>query len=244
MQHRSTLRAVPRRVRVLLLLAPAAVFIGCGDDTGRAEQAHDAAKAAGLSEEVADFFASATSGIDATYRVSYATTDDAGKPIQFTVTQHPPDRRVDIFRADGSIDTTLVSGGKRYQCTKTGDAWQCGELTGTVQDPGTAFDPDVLQATIDRLTASADAYDFRVESRRIAGADGRCLVTTLKPGQASAEGLGAAGTLCLAPEGPQLLVDTPRGKIEAREYSTDLPADAFSLPAQPQSTSPAPPPST
>ena len=219
--------------RVLVIAALLAVAACSSDAPTKADQGRAVAQDAGLPKDVADFFAAATADPRAAYRVSYDVTNQQGKPEQVTVTQKPPERRVDAFHADGSIDSTIATGGHSYQCTMTAGKWQCGDL-GT--DParkvvGGVIDPEALRKATDRVRERAGDFDFRIETRTIAGASTRCLVTTRKPEAASDPSLGASGTLCLSSEGALLLGETPTGRFEAKEYTTTIPADAFVLPA-------------
>ena len=223
--------SVSRRLLVIAVLLAVGACSSAGQT--KADQGRSIAEGAGLPKDVADFFASATAPPSAAYRVSYDVADQQGKSSQVTLTQMPPKRRVDVFHADGTIDSTIASGGRSYQCTKTGATWQCGDL-GT--DPSRelangVLDTDALRAAADRLRERAADFDFRIETRTIAGASARCLVTTRKPEAASDPSLGASGTLCLSAEGALLLGETPTGRFEAKEYTTDIPADAFDLPA-------------
>ena len=222
-------------MHVRTLFAPVAIvaavlLAACGGGGDSAsDQGKSIADAAGLPKDVGDFFALATTGLNATYRVTLDTVDKAGKPVQVTTTQRPPEVRFDAFHADGSIDSTFATGGKRYQCAQTNGAWQCGELGPT--DPiGEVFDPKTVSDIVAKLQQQAGAYDFRVETRTLAGVSARCLVTTPKTGSSQ------PATMCLSPEGAILLVDVPTGTITASAYSTTIPDDAFKLPADPSTT--------
>src|SRR3954452_795661 len=223
-------RSAAAAVAVALLLG------ACGGGSDSAEdQGRSIADAAGLPKDVGDFFALATKGLNATYRVTLDTVDTAGKPVQVTTTQRPPDVRFDAFHADGSVDSTIGTGGKRFQCTMTNNAWQCGELGAT--DPiGEVFDPKTVTDAVTKLQQQTDVFDFRVESRTIAGVNARCLVTTPKPTAVSGSSSPGSATMCLSPEGAILLVEVPTGTITASSYSTTIPDDAFRLPADPSTT--------
>jgi hypothetical protein len=228
---------LPRRV--LELGAVALLAAGCSSDgSSRADQGRSIASEAGLAPDVADFFATATATDHGDYRLSYASTDSDNQPLQITITSRGADNRIDLFHADGTIDSTIRLGGTTYQCTKTSE-WQCGAVETGSATAGGVFDPDTVRHALDQLRLRAEDYDFSVESRTIAGAGAQCLVTTRKPGHDD-PALGAAATLCLSAEGAQLLVAVPSGTIEASDYTTTLPPDAFDLPADPATTSTTP----
>ncbi|MGI8662943.1 MAG: hypothetical protein ACR2LQ_06995 [Acidimicrobiales bacterium] len=227
------LRGFARRAGLTLL---ASLLAACSSTTTRADQGKAIASSAGLGADVADLLALAISGSDGTFVVTYKTTATDGTDQQVTITQSPPNRRVDVYLASGTLESTIRAGDVSYQCTKT-EAWTCAALG--AQGPGgedRVLDPKTVTAAIEQLTRRVDDYDFRVEDRQLLGVTARCLVTTLKPGR-SDPSLGSAATLCLAPSGAQLLVDVPRGKLEASAYRADVATDAFSLPAQPTSSS-------
>jgi hypothetical protein len=216
---------VRRWLAALLLVA------ACGsNEASKESQARSIADAAGLPKETADFFALAVAGQSATHRVSLETTDTAGQPIQYTITQRPPDRRFDTFRAD-TVDSTISTGGTTYQCTRTADQWQCGELAPSPSQATEMFDERSVQDAIDGFKQRSEEYNFAIEDRVIAGVDARCLVTTPKPGRT-----GEAATMCLSPEGVILSLQVPSGTITATEYTTVVTADAFELPAFPTPT--------
>jgi hypothetical protein len=221
----------------LLLLGAAA----CGGHAQtKADQGRSIAEQAGLAPEVAAIFSLAASGMNATYRATVDTTDTAGKPLQVTTTQRPPDARFDAFHADGTVDSTISTGGRRYQCTMTANHWDCGELGATPSSSEEVFNPSAVEGAIDGFRQRANDYDFRVEDRQMVGITARCLVTTRKPGHDQDSSLGAEATLCLSPEGAVLLVAVPSGSLTATAYTTTIPGDAFTLPAPVPTTSPAP----
>ena len=215
-----------------LALLVAFVLAACsGHQETRADQGRSIAEGAGLPKNVADFFALAAAGTQATYRVALATKDSGGNPLQVTTTQRPPDVRVDTFHADGTIDSTLSLSGHRYQCTGAAERWQCGDLGPATSDPNEVFGPTSVQLAIDRFKQRADDYDFRTEGRTIANVRATCLVTTRKPGHNQDPSLGATATLCLSPEGAILSAEVPSGTLTASSYSTTIPDDALQLPA-------------
>lgn len=204
----------------------------------RADQGRSIASAAGLRDDVGEVFALALQGASATYTVTYTTKDSAGNEVQLTVTQRPPDRRIDDFRPDGTIESTFRLGSVAYQCTKqpgNDGAWTCGALATDTGGGGSSTDPlspDTLRAAIANFSQRAADFDFRVEHRSIIGIDARCLVTTRKPTSASSDATGTA-TLCVAPDGGLLAVEVPTGSFSATAYSTSVDAQSLQLPASP-----------
>ncbi|MEY2449551.1 MAG: hypothetical protein QOH79_3027 [Acidimicrobiaceae bacterium] len=197
----------------------------------KSDQGRSIAEQAGLAPEVAAFFALAASGTTATYRATIETLDAKGQPSQVTATQRPPDTRVDVFHADGTVDSTIAVGTHRYQCTMAANHWDCGELGISPSTGPQVFDPMAVQRAIDSFRQRSSDYDFRVEDRQIVGVAARCLITTRKPGHEEDSSLGAAATLCISPQGAVLSVEAPTGTITAKAYTTTIPDDAFVLPA-------------
>lgn len=202
-----------------------------GSGPSKADQGRSIAEHAGLPGDVADFFALAAKGTQATYRVSLDTTDDKGAKLQVTTTQRPPDVRVDTFHADGTIDATFSVRGQRSECTRANDQWQCGELGPSSSSSDDVFGASAVSLAIDRFRQRATDYDFRVEHRTIANVDATCLVTTRKPGHDQDPSLGPSATLCLSAEGAILRAETGAGTLSASSYTTKIPDDAFALPA-------------
>lgn len=217
-----------QRWALVIVLALAACG---GKSASKADQGRSIADAAGLPKDVADFFALAATGTQATYQAVLATTDSAGNKVQITTTQRPPDVRVDTFHADGTIDATLALQGHRYQCTMAQNQWQCGDLGVSSSNGDDVFGPTAVQVAIDRFKQRAADYDFRVEARTIASVNGTCLVTTRKPGHDQDPSLGASATLCLSPEGAILHAETPAGTLTASAYTTSIPEGVLQLPA-------------
>ena len=217
-----------QRWPAIILVALAA----CGSHSeSKADQGRSIAGAAGLPKDVADFFALAAAGTEATYRVSLDTTDSAGQQLQVTTTQRPPDVRVDTFHADGTIDASLALKGHHYQCTMAAGQWQCGDLGVSSSASGEVFGVTAVQLAIDRFKARAADYDFRVERRIIVNEQATCLLTTRKPGHDQDPSLGTAATLCLSPQGAILSAEVPSGSLTASSYTTTIPDDALTLPA-------------
>src|SRR5262245_50610450 len=140
-----------RRWPAVLLLAVAACG---GGSSAKSDQARSIASSAGLPNDVADFFALAASGLDATYRVTFTTKDASGQPLQITTTRRSPNVRIDSFHADGTIDSTISTGGRSYQCTKAANKWDCGEL-GDVSSTGGMFDPTAAKDLAAKFTQRA-----------------------------------------------------------------------------------------
>ena len=225
-----------RRLLAVVLLGVAACS---GHTQTKADQARSIAEKAGLAPDVASFFALAASGGEATYRSTLSTKDASGQPVQITTTQRRPDVRFDTFHADGTIDSTISTGGRSYQCTMAANHWDCGELGTSVAaqlSSGAIFGASAVTNALGQFEQRAQDYDFRVEDRQLVGITARCLVTTRKPGHEQDPSLGASATMCLAPEGAVVLVDVPAGTITATAYTTTIPSDAFALPAPPAST--------
>jgi hypothetical protein len=217
--------------------------VACGAHTQtKADQGRSIAEQAGLSADVAAFFSLAVSGANATYRATIETTDTTGQPVQVTTTQRPPDARFDTFHADGTVDSTIAVGGQRYQCTMAGGHWDCGELGTSPSSSAQVFNPSTVQRAIDQFEHRANDYDFRIEDRQMVGITARCLITTRKAGHEQDPSLGASATLCLSPEGAVLAVEVPSGSITAREYTTTIPGEAFTLPAPVTTTTSSAPP--
>lgn len=228
--------ALVRRVTATAL-AVAALAAGCGGGGDgaadeRAGQARQVGADAGLSEEVQDVLALAAGAVGATYTVVYVTPADGERPERrVVVAQRPPDRRIDVV--EGAVtDATILLDGTSYQCRNAEAQWNCTTLVGDVPAVG-AFDPASIRTAVEALAASADAFDFAVEHRTMLGVDATCLVTTLRPGAADDPSLGAAGTLCLSPEGAVLLAEGPAERLEAVEYRAEVDDAALVLPAQP-----------
>jgi len=231
--------------RVGFIAVASVLLLACGGGgPSRADQGKSIASDAGLGADVADLFALALQGPSATYTLTYSTKDTAGAATQLTVTQRPPDRRVDVFAADGTIESTFRLGSVAYQCTKESrgvgapdpksPTWVCGRIGGAIGGAAGATDPlsgDSVKAAIDAFKARAADYDFRVEHRTIVGIDASCLITTRKAGHDQDPALGASATLCVAPDGAVLSVEVPTGAYAATAYSTTVDANTLELPA-------------
>lgn len=211
------------------------LLAGCGSDDPtpgerRAEQASDAARQAGLDDEVADVIALAASSVDAIYRVAYDQSPAAdGGATRVVLTQRPPQLRVDTIEPDGDTTSLIRDGNDSYQCRQTAGSWRCHELGA---DPGElgAIDPEAVAAVVESLTERAEFYDFAVEERELIGIAAECLVTTRRPDAPDDAALGESATLCVTDIGAVLLAETPSGAVTAVEYATDVDDEAFELP--------------
>lgn len=206
---------------------------GCGDDPTaadeRGDQIGDAAGEAGLPADVAGLLADAARS-DGTYRVVFEAAAGDAAPTRVTLTQRPPDRRIDIEQADGTAQSTIGTATDNHRCTREGadGAWTCEALV--EPSPDGVFQEAIVDALTDTLTEQAASYDFAVETRTVLERDVRCLVTTLHEG-IDDPSLGGSGTLCISAEGAMVLVETPSQTIRAIGYSTDVADDAFALPS-------------
>jgi hypothetical protein len=219
---------VPRRVVALLACTAAVVgAVACGDDGDpvadqRADQLRAAAAEAGLDGEVADLLALAASATGATFRVSYPGEDGG----ELVVSQRPPHRRIDTVEAGVVIESRIVRGAVGYLCLPVEDEeLVCTREAGAIRAPG-IFTADALEQLTVALGTATEAYELRVEERTLVGTTAHCLVAELQAG-AEAPARGDLGTLCLSPEGAQLLVDTSGERLEASDYSTDVPSGVF-----------------
>jgi hypothetical protein len=212
---------------VLLLLAGA-----CGDDGGdlgdeRGDQVRAAARKAGLPADVADVLALAAQGETATFQVTYAGTEGA----KLVVSQAPPDRRVDVVAAGTVVESRVLRGGTAYRCELGEGAdpqLECDRAAGAIEAPGT-FTDAALDTFTRQLAASRDGLELTVEERTIAGADVRCLVTQPKTGTTIDLNGPGAETLCVSPEGAQLLVDAGGERLVAESYTTEVPEGTFDV---------------
>jgi hypothetical protein len=214
------------------LLVVSVSACGSGDDEvtdDRVEQVRDAAREAGLDDEVADVLALAARGTTATFQVTYTGT--GGSSI--VVSQDPPNRRVDVLTAGLVVESQVVRDGVAYACDlpddgQPGDALECDRTQGAVAAPG-AFAADALAAFTDQLLDSADEFDLTVESRTIADVEATCLIAAPAAGTALDGSEAGVDTVCLSPEGAQLLVDAGGERVVADGYTTEVPEGTFDV---------------
>jgi hypothetical protein len=221
-------RRTPLVVALLGLLLSA-----CGGDDHvtdeRVDQLRTAAGAAGLSDEVTDVLALAAQGTTATFQVTYSGTGGAA----LTVSQQPPNRRIDVLTAGLIVESQVVRDGVAYRCdlpegASPGDDLDCVRTQGALQGMG-GFSEDAVATFTDELLASVDDFDLTVEDRTIADVGATCLIAAPKAGSP----LGGTGpgvdTICLSRDGAQLLVDAGGERVVADTYSTTVPNGTFDV---------------
>lgn len=212
------------------LAMAAAPLAGCGDDDTsaadeRADQVLAAARAAGVPEDAAEVLALAARGSLATYRVTYAGTDGA----ELIVSQAPPDQRVDVVAAGTVVESRVLHDGIAYRCELDDDgALGCERAAGGLQVPG-AFTEEALETFTDRLAASLGTIELTVEERTIADTEVRCLTSAPKAGTPIDEHAPPTDTICVSPEGVQLLLDAGGERLVADTYTTDVPEGTFEV---------------
>jgi hypothetical protein len=201
----------------------------------RAAQARTIARQAGLGLEVQDFLAQAAAAGSVTYTVVY----DQGAGQTTTVMAHPPDRRIDIQGANGSVDRVVIKGTATYLCHLTGRPWACS--SGVTAAPSGPFTPDAITQTIASLAQLSQGYDFTVNRRPMLGQQARCLAADRKPNLAADPNVGNPAALCIAAGGVILRLEGGGTTLQATSYRSSVPSGAFDLPARPV---PVPPPTS
>lgn len=228
-----------RSVRRRLLTAVAGVVVvglaSCGggdrDRVGddRADQVREAAADAGLSGEVADVLALAARGATATFQVTYEGAGGA----TITVSQQPPNRRVDVLTAGRIVQSQVLRDDVAYTCEvadtgQPGDPLECRRTRGAVPAQG-AFTDEALATFTAELAGALDSIDLTVETRTIADVRATCLVSAPKAGTPIDGGAPGVDTICLSDEGAQLLVDSAGERVVAAVYSTEVPDGTFDI---------------
>ena len=212
-------------------MAVLVAMAACGgnDDVGaeRAAQVREAATEAGLPDDVVDVIVLAAEGTDATFQITYEGTGGAA----LVVSQDPPNRRVDVVAGEAVVESRVFRDGIGYRCTPpstdpTGPL-ECQRSEGALEAPG-AFTEAALDAFSRDLAESVDDLELSVERRDLAGVTATCLVAAPKAGPTDGTGAGVE-TLCLSPEGGQLLVDAAGERVVARTYATDVPDGTFDV---------------
>lgn len=188
----------------------------------RAAQAERVARDAGLPADVQRFLGRAAAGVSRSFTVAYRGADG----VTTTLTQRPPDRRVDVVD-NGSTESLLRLGTGTFACRRDGTSpWTCTKQAATAgPDPDLGvFSAARISDTVAALTAAHGAYTFKVVSRRVAGADASCLVTQPTKG-------GQADELCIAASGALLRVHSAQRTLDAVRYEDKADENALKLPA-------------
>lgn len=226
---------MPRRLLAALAagmaLMPAAA---CGDDPAPWEEAADeratrvrqVAVDAGLDEDVAEVMATLARTVEATYRVTYEAVDASGTTSTVTVTQQPPKRRIDVVAPEQPDLTTVVTADASFTCVAVEGEWRCA-AGDAPPEIGALVETDAVAAT-EALAESVDEFALEATTQDVAGVEAWCLVAT-----PTADETADADRLCVAPDGPPLLVERASGTLTATAYGTEVDADAFELPAEP-----------
>jgi hypothetical protein len=226
---------VPRLAVALLLLL--AVACGSHKDAstrtaqGRAKQARDLAKRAGLPGDVQDFLALYASAAGNSFEVTY---EPSASGTTVVLVQAPPRRRVDLVT--GAVTRSVfVTNEGTFNCALDNKKWSCQKASQQESPPGLLAPADV-DRTVSQLQSSKKDYDFRVSGRTVAGAGARCLQITPKP---TAPQGSTPSTLCLSKDGAVVLVEGSGAPLKAARYTTKVDARRLDLPAP---ASPAPTP--
>jgi hypothetical protein len=221
--------ATVRNAAGLILLAVSALA-ACGDDAGspRADQVRTAASNAGLASDVQDFLALLSVSGEGTYQITYPNERSNGTLV---VTQQPPNRRVDIISGTDVLESRLVRGDRKYDCTADDKGVLTCDTAGTATPAG-AFDPDALNATVDKIVAAASSYDLTIKRRTLVRVEATCLITTRRADAPDDPTAADLGEVCLSAEGGVLRVISGATSLEATGYTTHIPKGIFDLPAK------------
>ncbi len=231
---------VPRRhpsaIALLVSATALAAASACAGDDGderlgedRAAQVRAAADEAGLADDVGEVLALAARGTTATFRVTYAGTGGAA----VVVSQRPPDRRIDIVVGEATVESRVVRDGISYVCRPEGqpapDARLACQRGDAATDAPGVFTPQAIEAFTASLVAGAGELELTVEERTIADTVARCLVAAPAGGTTLDGSEPGPETICLSPEGAQLLTDAGGERVVADSYSTDVPEGTFEI---------------
>lgn len=222
---------MPTRI-ITVALVLFALAAACGDDEPtvgeqRADQARQAALDAGLPDDVADFLALAASNVDATYQVTYPSSEATDDVV---VASSPPNLRVDVMRGDTVVRTDVATADGSFRCDRdSADApLQCDESALRPSAPN-AFDDDAIAALVASLEAGLEDFTFEVSTDSILGVPATCLTTEVRADRARPE-LAPAATMCVSDEGVLLRLDRAGDVLEASQYSTSLADNTFARP--------------
>jgi hypothetical protein len=225
-----------RRSPLVVLLGVALAIASCRADDAddavsdeRAQQVRRAALEAGLSDEVAAVLALAAKGATATFQITYAGADGA----EITVSQQPPNRRVDALTAGLIVQSQVVRDGVGYLCElpdggQPGDPLDCRRTQGAIPAQG-SFTDEALDTFAEELAGSAEEMDLTVETRTIADVEATCLISAPKAGTPIDGTTPGVDTICLSDDGAQLLVDAAGERVVAAAYSTEVPEGTCDL---------------
>jgi hypothetical protein len=230
--------------------APAAVFLltilvtvlaagSCGGDGDRGIASPETTAAAtdapsgtplstpvsgGASAILVDLF---TSGLNATYTVTYETTlAEGSEGDRFVVFNRPPLTRIDTIPADSSEPFSLIIGGggaATVSCSGGPDQWQCFETEPLGDSLLFTAGPFVFLDTDD--LASFDVSE--TEGRTLAGQPARCFRLRPRQGETDEE-----LEYCLNSDGVPLFSAPLFGSVEATEVSLDVSEQDFAPPAE------------
>ncbi|MFH1072326.1 MAG: hypothetical protein V1743_02765 [Nanoarchaeota archaeon] len=147
-----------------------------------------------------------------TYTVRAAGTESE-------MTQYVADAKMRTDVATQGIEArTFLIGNEYTSCNKAGEEWMCQKIAYT---PSTNTADDVKE-NIDQYTVE------NLPGRTIAGAATDCFKVSMTDGTAE---------YCYSKEFVPLYIKTTAGttvsEMEAKTYSTSIPADAFTFPAEP-----------
>lgn len=177
-----------------------------------------------LSDDVQDFLGDAAEAVAATFTVTYREGDKTT-----TLTQRPPDRRVEVVTGTSTEAVFRLRDGVFACQHEQGRGWECGRT------PSGGVDPDLGVFSADRVAATAKAlgdaratYDLSITTNKVAGVAVRCLVAAKKLGD------GSGDELCIAASGAILRIRSAAASVEAERYREDVPDEAFTLPAEPR----------
>jgi hypothetical protein len=207
----------------LLLLTAA-----CGGGTDSNDEPEPTAVLTGMRLEFYDLL---YSGLDATYRAVYETTEPEGTPGDgYVVFSRPPRSRVDAVPQGSQAADSIIIGGeaddRTIGCSDGPGAWECSEID--------SLGDSVLRAAgpVSFLTAN-DIAGYAVtkaaESRAIAGQQTTCYELEPEDG----DGASGGSEYCLTPEGVVLFEATPSQTVEATGFSPQVDEGAFTPPAEP-----------
>ncbi len=144
----------------------------------------------------------------------------------------PPNARLDETEtgAGKSIQSSQITDGKSdVVCQRaTAQGWTCVK---SGLDPN-ANPGDVVFGNLQRFLAETS---YLVSDTTVAGMAARCFAGTqpLPPARAGAAAPTAPPRICTTPAGVPLLIDTGDGAVTATSVDNNVPASAFTPPAQP-----------